>query len=308
MQKNAVLGIVGCYALSDHIIRLIDRDEDVKHVFVVDNAFGSRFVKKAEERCPGKNFVLVGEGEMPESNDGACSIKLWLNPEDLHNEPAAILRTQERCLKVLAGQVGSVLFCYGLCRSSDSKLAELSGVAAIPVTFLVDESGEIVDDCFAAIVGGKKEYVRFFFENKGALFATTGYTEAWKMKHETLGIESLVQQVVELKGLFEALNYQRIIRFDDGVGDRDGFEKDVEAFSATFDLQVVTKRCVSQVFDRSYDLAKDKMSGRGSMIANGTECSPSESNSWAFTSLQSNEMGMAASDVASGHMMIWQSH
>ena len=140
MQKNPVLGVVGCYALADHIVRLIERDESVSRVYVVDNEFGSRFVKKAEERCPGKDFFLVGEDESPEENDGTCSIKLWLNPEDLHNDPASILSTQERCLRTFAGQVDSILFCYGLCRSSDSKLAELSGLASVPVTFLVRRS------------------------------------------------------------------------------------------------------------------------------------------------------------------------
>ncbi len=310
MQKNAVLGIVGCYALSDHIVRLIDRDEEARRVYVVNNEFGTRFVKKAEERCPGKDFILVREDEIPEANDGTCSIKLWLNPEDLHNEPAAIQHVQERCLSVLSGQVDSVLFCYGLCRSSDSRIAELSALASVPVTFLTDDSGEVVDDCFAAIVGGKGAYVKFFLENKGALFATTGYTEAWKMKHSSLEIESLVQQVVDLKGLFEALDYHRIVRFDDGVGDREGFEKDVEAFSATFDLQVVPRRFRSQVFEHSYDLAKEKMIGRRDVAAReAIQVSvPSMPLPWGFVASHHNETSMEAVEASSAEEMIWQSH
>ena len=258
-MKHKVLGIIGCYGLSDQILHLIDRDRSINRVFVIDNPEGRRFVEKLKERSFATDVLLVSEEHPVERDERGFCVLLWLNPEDLHNQPAVIQSTQDELLFRLSSKVDSILFCYGLCRSSEQRITSLIEKASKPVTFLTDDHGEIVDDCFGAVLGGKQIYLDTMLGNNGALFATTGYVEAWKRKHESMDVESLVSEVEQLRDLFEDLGYRRIIRLDDGVGDAASFEEDVRSFARTFDLEMVSRTCQLRVFERSYDLAKSRM-------------------------------------------------
>lgn len=284
-MDHKVLGIIGCYGLSDQILHLIERDRSIDEVLVIDNPEGRRFVEKAEERAIGADVRLVCE-DHPLAWKGEFGVLLWLNPEDLHNQPAVIQSRQDELLSQLSDKVDSILFCYGLCRSSEQRIARLIRRATKPVTFLTDDRGEIVDDCFGAVLGGKKVYLDTMLGNKGALFATTGYVEAWKRRHEAMDIESLVNEVEQLRDLFADLGYHRLIRLDDGAGDSVGFEEDVRTFSRTFDLELVSQACRLKVFERSYDLAKGRM-GAGKPAAMGE--TPS-----GLASASGLEVGMSA--------------
>jgi hypothetical protein len=127
----------------------------------------------------------------------------------------------------------------------------------VPINYLTDGCGEIVDDCLAAIMGGKATYLEHLKKNKGTIFATTGYVETWKNRSQAMEIESLVQWVTELKNLFDMLGYDRVLILDDGLGDRDIFESDIRKFSQTFGLQLAREECSSFIFEQSYDEAKE---------------------------------------------------
>ncbi|MBI0581985.1 MAG: DUF1638 domain-containing protein [Methanomassiliicoccales archaeon] len=252
-----MLGIIGCYSLSDQIIYLIDRDDSIESLFIVNNEEGLRFIEKLHDRSVEKNILLIDEnGPLPKGNTG-LSVLLWLNPGDLHNESASIRQRQAEILERISGFVDSVLFCYGLCRSPEERIARLMREARVPVTFLTDDSGEIVDDCFAAIIGGKQAYLDHIKEHKGTIFASTGYVETWGRKYRGMDIESIVEHVEGMTCMFEAMGYHQVMVLDDGLGDRDLFDKDVNTFARIFDLRLVIKECQLRVFERSYDHAKE---------------------------------------------------
>ncbi len=264
---EGALGIIGCYGVSDQILHLVKRDEEIDTLFVVENPEGLRFARKLRERLIDKELILVAENEIPKMPQDQFSILLWLNPEDLHNTPTAIQLRQEEVLSILAPIVDSIFFCYGLCRSPEQRIMKLISRTTVPVNFLMDACGEIVDDCFAAILGGREVYLQYMLRHKGTLFATTGYVEAWKRNHEPMDIESLVNEVEELKTLLEAMEYRCVLKLDDEVGDTATFEKDVRAFAMTFDLELEGRKCWLRVFDRSYDIAKGRINrGRISQL------------------------------------------
>jgi hypothetical protein len=259
VRKDGTLGIIGCYSLSDQIIYLVDRDDSIESIFVVNNEEGLRFIKKLHNRSVEKNVVLVDEnGPLPKGNKG-LSILLWLNPGDLHNESSSIGQRQAEILERISDHVDSVLFCYGLCRSPEERIASLVREARVPVTFLMDASGEIVDDCFAAIIGGKQAYLDHIKKHKGTIFASTGYVETWGRKYRGMDIKSIVEHVEGMTCMFETMGYNQVMALDDGQGDRDLFDKDVRTFARIFDLRVVTKECCLKVFEQSYDQAKEKI-------------------------------------------------
>lgn len=258
-HKDGTLGIIGCYSLSDQIIYLVDRDDSIESLFVVNNEEGLRFIKKLHDRSVEKNVVFVDEKEPIPKESTGFSILLWLNPGDLHNESSSIRQRQTEILERISDHVDSVLFCYGLCRSPEERIACLIREARVPVTFLTDSSGEIVDDCFAAIIGGKQAYLDHIKEHKGTIFASTGYVETWGGKYRGMDIESIVEHVEGMTCMFEAMGYHQVMALDDGQGDRDLFDKDIRTFARIFDLRLVIKECCLKVFEQSYDHAKEKI-------------------------------------------------
>lgn len=259
---KGVLGIIGCYGLSDQVIHLISRDESMESIFIVNNEEGVRFAKKCRSRSIKKDIVLVSEGEPVRDASSGFSVYLWLNPEGLHDEPSSLQRKHREALWKMSDHVDSVLFCYGLCRGSEHETNDMMDNSLVPVTFLTDLDGEMVDDCFAAILGGKKEYLDCIRKNKGTLLATTGYAEGWRRKRETLSIDSIVEEVEGLRYMFRELGYDRILKLDDGTGDTSRFDEDVRTFSRIFDLGMEIRNCELTVFEHSYQLAKERIRTR----------------------------------------------
>jgi hypothetical protein len=259
MSEMGTLGIIGCYGLSDQLMHLIDQDEGIDHLFIVDNPEGLRFLEKMEARPTKINYSLVSENGSFLGKGGEFSVVLWLNSEDLHNDASTIQKRQSDALSRMSKYVDSIFFCYGLCRSTEQGIIDLTKQAAVPITFLTDHCGEIVDDCFAAVMGGKEEYLDHIKKHKGTLFATTGYVEAWRRKFRGMNIESMVREVEGMKYLFDSLEYHKVLVLDDGLGNWERFDGDVHNFSRLFDLQLDRESCDLSVFELTYRLAKEKM-------------------------------------------------
>ncbi len=268
-QKEGMLGIIGCCSLSEQILHLIDRDEDIDNLFVVKNLEGMRFVEKIRDQFVERNLCIVDEDQLPQRKWRGFSVILWLNPEDLHNDPSALQHAQSQILSKMSAYIDSALFCYGLCRSSEQRINSMIKQARIPITFLTDSNGETVDDCFAAILGGKKTYLDCILRHKGTLLASAGYEEAWRRKFREMDIETIFHEAKWLKHTLEALGYNHILILDDGLGDRDQFEKDVRTYAQVFDLEVTTRKCGLEVFERSYDMAKLKIEVGGILQPDG---------------------------------------
>ncbi len=269
MKSERILGIISCYSLSDQILHLIERDEEIDQLLIINNPEGLRFFRKLGERSVATSARLIAEDQLPLRRTRGFSVILWFNPAELHNNPADLQHSQSQALSKLSTHVDSVLFCYGLCRSSEQRIMDLMKHALVAVTFLTDYAGEIVDDCFAAILGGKRDYLECIKKHKGTLFASTGYAETWREKYREMDVESIVREVEGLKHMFDSLGYCQVLVLDDGLGDREKFEQDIQVFARVFDLELAMRRCGSKVFERSYDLAKLKIERRRVLDSEG---------------------------------------
>jgi|GEM_PF-2190771 hypothetical protein len=258
MPPKGTMGIVGCYGLSDQILHLIEEDEHIRTLFLVANEEGKQFARKAKERSSHVEPVMVDQNAIRAKGKEGFSVLLWLNSEGLH-DGRDIDRHHREILSRIAGHVDSVLFCYGLCRSPEQRLIELKDEASVPMTFLTDLDGEIVDDCFAAVIGGKRDYLEHIMGHKHTLLATSGYAESWRRKRERADLTSLVEEVEGLRYMFETLGYHKLLKLDDYINDGGRFDEDVRAFSQLFDLELEVKQCHSRVFEHSYALAKESM-------------------------------------------------
>lgn len=273
MLPKGTMGIVGCYGLSDQILRLVEEDQQVRKLLVVANEEGERFARKMRERNSRLEPVMVEEDALGPKDEEGFSILLWLNMEGLH-DGRDIDRRHREVLSQIADHVDSVLFCYGLCRSPEPRIIELKDNAPVPTTFLTDLDGEVVDDCFAAVIGGKRGYLDHIMEHKYTLFVTSGYAEGWRKKREQADLSSLVEEVEGMRYMFQTLGYHRLMKLDDRPDDGGRFDEDVRAFSKLFDLELEVRQCHSPVFAHSYAMAKESMLNKASGCMSGTAPRP----------------------------------
>jgi len=110
-----------------------------------------------------------------------------------------------------------------------------------PVVILTDERGQIVDDCIAAPLGGTDGYLRLLKRYAGVFYMTPAWAENWrglinKMEF-TKGTEN--GNLETLKMLFDYAGYNRVLRIDTGIGDREHFHEKVREFSEEFNFREV---------------------------------------------------------------------
>lgn len=273
MPPKGTMGIVGCYGLSDQILRLVEEDEQVRKLLVVANEEGERFARKVKERNGHLEPLMVEEGELGPRDEEGFSILLWLNMEGLHDR-RDIDKHHREILSRIVDHVDSVLFFYGLCRSPEQRIIELKDNAPVPTTFLTDLEGEVVDDCFAAVIGGKRDYLDHIMRHKYTLFVTSGYAESWRRKRERADLSSLVEEVEGMRYMFQTLGYNKLMKLDDHPDDGGCFDEDVREFSKLFDLELEVSQCHSPVFAHSYAIAKESMPDSTSGCMSGTAPRP----------------------------------
>lgn len=163
-------------------------------------------------------------------------IDLEFLPKGLHDIGSKPMREriQERLDAVDASRYDAILLGYGLCNNG------IAGLVARGVPLVVPRA----HDCITLFLGNKERYLRFFSENPGVYFKTSGWIERGtpapgfadlSIQHRTgldLTLADLVARYGEDNGhfLFEELTrykdrYGVLTYINMGVGPEDQFEQ-----------------------------------------------------------------------------------
>jgi hypothetical protein len=259
MAAKTMLGMVGCLVLGDEMAHVLESDPSIENILIVNNGEGELFREKLDPAATGQYVRMVEEHELGKIEAAGPSVVVWIRRASLHDDPASLLVSLASSVHALEASCGSVLLFYGRCRNTKYELKRFVEGFDIPVIFLTDIDGEVVDDCFAAVLGGRERYLKMIMENKRTMLLTTGYTEYWAMNQEGKGLEALVRQYENYQLLFKTLGYTKAMVLDTGLGDREGFRERARMFASVFDLTVETTRCDIALFERSYRLAWAKI-------------------------------------------------
>jgi hypothetical protein len=184
---------------------------------------------------------------------------IWMNPAgqpDNQNELRSTVETQTRAPM---GRMGMCLCFFGLCRNSLWKIDHLGHEVGVPMMIFTDINGNEVDDFFGAKLGGKKEYLDAIVHNRGTIFVSPGYAENWHKRQNQKPLEKANEQVENMRFVFEHMDYSRVMRLENGLGDPDKFDHRVDAFAEIFDFEVISRTCSLEVFEHSFSLAKERL-------------------------------------------------
>ncbi len=271
MNDRAILGMVGCLVLGDEMAHVLENDPAVENVLIVDNREGDLFREKLDPSATGQYVQLIGEEELRNLEFTGPSVVVCIKSASLHDDPPGLLDSLASSIHALEACCGAVLLFYGMCRSTKYDIERYVESFDTPVMFLTDAEGAVVDDCFAAVLGGRKRYLDMIMCNKRTMLLTTGYTEYLASKQEGKGLEALVQLYENYQFMFKTLGYDKAMILDTGLGDREAFWEKAKMFASMFDLSLETTRCDTTLFERSYQLAWSKMPATSKAVEAGKE-------------------------------------
>jgi len=266
MNGEGRLAIVGCPVLEDEIVYLLTKDEGLTDIFIVEDEHSRNLLRKLDLVRPGACRIKEGDVRTLPESDGR-SVLVWMKSMGLHEEPKELGAEVSRTVKMLDGTCSVVLLFYGLCGNAFKHMNLLFEDVSTPVVILTDEKGQTVDDCIAVPLGGTDGYLRLLKRYAGVFYMTPAWAENWpdlfKKMEITRGTD--MNNLDMLKMLFEMAGYNRVLRIDTGLGDREHFHEHVRNFSREFNFREVDLEpefVSTKVSDAAYDRCFEMMGKR----------------------------------------------
>lgn len=251
------LGVVCCLVLVDELVHVISRDPDVTRVLVVKGEEGEILEGKMRGMSPPFEVAMVDQVKLLKlDGDDGLTVLVRVLPAGPHSNSGELRAAIERAVDEIADRSDSIFLFYGLCRNSLYKTERIADRIDKPVSLLIDLEGHPVDDCFGANIGGKRPYLQAIKENHGTIFVFPGYAENWHRRQSKKDLEKLVEQVEQMRFVFERTGYNKVMMLENGLGDPEKFSHRVNGFAKMFDFQVVQRACSLDVFEHSFAEAK----------------------------------------------------
>lgn len=240
MSSEGRLGIVGCPVLEDEIVNLLGQDDGLVDIFVVEDEHSRNLLRKLRPFRPDVRPIKEEDvNELPDS-DGR-SVLVWMKSMGLHEEPKDLGKEVARTVKVIEDGCSAILLFYGLCGNAFKDMNLLFEEVRKPVVILTDDKGQTVDDCIAVPLGGTEGYLRLLKRYAGVFYMTPAWAEHWRDLINKMDFTkgTLMGDLEMMKMLFEMAGYNRVLRIDTGLGDREHFHERVREFSKEFNFKEV---------------------------------------------------------------------
>ena len=234
------MGIVGCPILEDEIVYLLSRDKVLVDIFVVEDEHSQNLLRKLRPLRPDVHTIKEAEvTELPDSEGRSALV--WMKSFGLHEYPKDLGNEVVQAVKLIDSECSAILLMYGLCGNAFKDMDLLFKEVRSPVVILTDEKGQIVDDCIAAPLGGTDGYLQLLKHYAGVFYMTPAWAENWRDLINKMEFTRGTKEgdLEMLRTLFEMAGYNRVLRIDTGLGDREHFHERVREFSKEFNFKEV---------------------------------------------------------------------
>ncbi|NYT11857.1 MAG: DUF1638 domain-containing protein [Methanomassiliicoccales archaeon] len=257
MEENGTLAIIGCLLMEDEMVHVITHDSSIKSVLVIENEVNDSILSKLNDGLEGVPIGLLNEDELQSlpKNDG-FSILVWMKDMALHESPEILKKDMIETIRKLRGTCDAAMLFYGLCGNALKDIGGLSKEAGMPVTILRDSRGEIVDDCIAAVIGGREAYQKIVSRDLGVFFLTPMWAEVWREMAVRTRVVPPGYDISLYKMVLQSSGYTKVIKIDTGLNDAEKFEDQAVEFAEIFELEKVDMNGDLDLVKESYEKAK----------------------------------------------------
>ena len=261
---KGVLGVLACPILEDELIYSMSRDDELSHVYLLDNRHAKSIKIKLARHDIG--HTVIGEDEFLSGSykvpNDRYIVVIWMMDLALHEEPRDLRTALEKYMEQMQSRVDAIALYFGLCGNGMKDIdIWAKDNLNVPMTIIRDNEGKIVDDCIAAAIGGTKQYLNLLKKYPGIMYFTPAFATNYD---DLLGRMELFKGVdvgdeTMLKMVFEMADYQEVMKIDTGLGDKDEFQAATEKFANRMGFDILELEdgwCTLEPADRVYAEAK----------------------------------------------------
>ncbi len=290
-----VLGIIACRALEDELAHVLSEDEGVRNIIIINSL--DCFGLSRKLRSKNRPHLIASWEDIPEMLNGVVRTSSgmlngllrpllgWFRPNSLlgkadgaGGEIVIVVNVLKIALhidnKLLRAEVcknidamsqfsDSILLFYGRCGNALQEI-EVPQSKHCPLSFLTDDSGERVDDCIAAALGGNRQYAEALSSHQGVGFFLT---PVWASGLDYIDNEArryAIEHHLKPKSFGDflvELGYSKIAMLDTGLKFISDFEVEskVNWFAGLYKFEVIKLLGNAKVAERCYRQAKDSL-------------------------------------------------
>lgn len=288
-----MLGIIACRALEDELAHVLSDDHELRHIIIINNQ--DCFDLSRKLRSKNRTHLLAAWEDIPEmlkgiSRTGQGILKplmdrsrllcsLLRKADDADGEIIIVVNVLKIALhidnKLLRDEVcknidamsqfsDSILLFYGRCGNALQDI-EVPAGRRCPLFFLTDDSGERVDDCIAAALGGNKQYAEALTSHQGVGYFCTpiwaSFLDYADREAKRYNIEHHLKPKSFGDFLVE-LGYSKIATLDTGLKFTSDFEVEstINGFASLYGLEVIRLCGSVEIAEKCYRQAKEDVS------------------------------------------------
>lgn len=245
-MAKGVLGIIICPMFDDNLTYAMGKDEETKHVTVVDNEYNGSLLKKLDKI--GQKYDLISWDDVfckrYNPAEGEYNMLILAINLGLHSKPKELKEKVEEFAKVMAPFVDSFGFYFGTCGNYGWDIPAWSReVLGKPGAMFCDAEGNLCDDCVGAAIAGGPRYLQMQKTYPGHFYLfpamATNFDDFMDADQaDSIAVQdSLTDEIREqlgiepgkdgyLRWLLRMGDYKNILKIHTGLGDEDEYAKE----------------------------------------------------------------------------------
>jgi len=258
IMTSGVLGLIVCPMADDNLIYSLGKDPEEKNIIVIDNDHNTSIKNKLEGIGQSYRLVpwndIISRNFVPEQD--SFTIIIYMINLGLHSKPDELKKTVEDITEEMQPFVDGIGFYLGTCGNFEWNIPKwCSEKGYKPGAMFCDKEGKLCHDCVGINIAGGPKYIELQKKYTGHLYIfpamATNYDEFMEADQaESAATEaSLTDEMREALGiapgrdgymrwLLSLGGYEHILKIDTGIGDREGFERDIQKVSERTGLTI----------------------------------------------------------------------
>ncbi|WP_410509535.1 DUF1638 domain-containing protein [Methanosarcina hadiensis] len=279
-----VLSIIACGMLEDELAHVLSRDRNIKQLIVVENRNISGLLRKLRsgnsiprtaplDRVPVllktgfdpylqvskslKKFPFIEKMFQKIESEAEERIDVVVNllRLGLHTDLELLKSEVYKSIREMAVFSDGILIFYGTCGHVLGDLEKDFTDMKCPLFFLKDRSGEIVEDCISAALGGNDAYAEAMLacRGKGTIYLTPMWASSWKKFEIESGNRDLNHRYLRNP------RYCLAVKIETGLSYEPDFHENVQEFARTFGMEITGMKGGAEIAEYSYFAARKKI-------------------------------------------------
>ncbi|MCS3923274.1 DUF1638 domain-containing protein [Methanosalsum natronophilum] len=255
-KSSTNIGIVLCKIFEDELIHIIQKGPLPKNILIIDNGEADNFTEKLDSQgLPYSKFKQKEiEPYLNQEETNGIVLIIHILELALHAHPNKLKESVYESINEMSSYCNGIFLLYGLCGNVLADVESEYNSSETAVKILRDDEGIIVDDCIAAVLGGRKEYLKTLksCRGSGTFFLTPMWAANWRDMAKSAGMCADPYDDEMSKFVFEQVGYNTVGKIDTGLNYERDFHQKVEEFAKIFNFKIVDMNGSPKLIEKCY--------------------------------------------------------